>query len=97
VLQKEEKQRLQVLQQLGTLKNERLRRQREQRRTKLAAYVKKKAREDAKHDKAMRSNRHELFRLEGLVRSDRESGRVRGGKGGGRRARKRARVEGDAD
>jgi len=69
VLDKEEKKRLQVLQQLGTLKNERLRKQAEKRKLKVVTYMKKRQREEAKRQTQHKKNRHNLFRLEGLAKA----------------------------
>lgn len=79
VLDKEEKKRLQILQQLGTMKNERLRKQKEKQQAKLALYLKQKKREEERKAEVAKRNRKKLYRLEGLLKQDAAEGKSRKG------------------
>lgn len=67
ILEPEEKKRVELLVQLGTLKNEKLRIKKEKMKQKLAEYKKMKAKEEAEKERRQKMNRKRLYRLEGLL------------------------------
>jgi ribosome biogenesis protein BMS1 len=77
VLDREEKKRLQILQQLGTIKNDRLRKQKEKQQAKLAIHLKQRKRDEERRSNVAKGNRKKLYRLEGLMKLDAEEGKGR--------------------
>jgi ribosome biogenesis protein BMS1 len=67
VLEPEEKKRMELLVELGTFKNEKLRAKKEKMKQKLAEYQKMKAKEEAERERKQKMNRKRLYRLEGLL------------------------------
>eukprot|EP01125_Pyxidicula_operculata_P010458 TRINITY_DN3438_c0_g1_i1.p1 TRINITY_DN3438_c0_g1~~TRINITY_DN3438_c0_g1_i1.p1 ORF type:complete len:205 (-),score=68.55 TRINITY_DN3438_c0_g1_i1:163-777(-) len=72
ILDKEDKQRLTTINQLGALKNERLRKQKEKKKEQLLKYLKTKEAKESKKEKISRENRKELYKLQGLMKKQKE-------------------------
>eukprot|EP01128_Nolandella_sp_AFSM9_P005053 TRINITY_DN2391_c0_g1_i1.p1 TRINITY_DN2391_c0_g1~~TRINITY_DN2391_c0_g1_i1.p1 ORF type:complete len:1196 (-),score=321.32 TRINITY_DN2391_c0_g1_i1:107-3634(-) len=75
VLESHEKKRLQVLQQLATMRNERARKAKAKRQQNLAVLEKSLAEKEARKAEVARQNRKQLHRLAGLAKEDAEMGR----------------------
>lgn len=68
VLEPEEKQRLAILNQLRTFKNEKISAKKDQTKQKLEDYKKKKQRDQEEADARKRLSRKRLFRMEGIMK-----------------------------